>query len=127
MSSKLTEILNEIEQRASNATEGSWNFPVHDWSEYAEEQLNDDDGECTSGTKSIIKSWDYEGYSSGVYVRPQDASFIAASRTDIPALIAALKLAIEQRDEAYSAHYKPRDYHIPEANNDLAKCFTKGD
>lgn len=36
--------------------------------------------------------------------------------------IRMLRLAIQQRDVAFSYAYKPRAYHVPEANEDLLKA-----
>lgn len=41
---------------------------------------------------------------------------------DVPALLRMLRLAIQQRDVAFSYAYKPRAYHVPEANEDLLKA-----
>jgi len=42
---------------------------------------------------------------------------------DVPALLRMLRLAIQQRDVAFSYAYKPRDYHVPEANERLLKAW----
>lgn len=99
------EILDEIEKRANAATPGPW-FNGH-WSGRCFEKHVHGKGEC---------NYQYKKYENNQYVsapnnieligsddggpilRKHNAKFIAESRTDIPKLTAALRVAIEALD-----------------------------
>ena len=82
--------LNEIEARANAATEGPWESD-----EYTE---IDPDGFYELSRVIAPDPDDGEDYAIGVVhvgiLRP-DATFIAHARTDVPALVAALREALE--------------------------------
>ena len=83
--------LNEIEARANAATEGPW-----EWEGEAK-------AEWEIGANSLVPSrrpddpvlYGYGYDASGIEVKsPADAEFIAASRTDVPALVEALRAGL---------------------------------
>ena len=75
--------LNEIEARTNAATEGPWVCV-----------LNGDESEVTYANAPI--TWDDHG---GEVFTEGDAEFIAHARTDVPALVAALKKVLELHQE----------------------------
>ena len=84
--------LNEIEARANAATEGPW-----EWE-------GDAKAEWEIGANSLVPSrrpddpvlYGYGYDASGIEVKsPADAEFIAHARTDVPALVAALRAVLE--------------------------------
>ena len=88
--------LNEIEARANAATEGPW-----EWEGEAK-------AEWEIGANSLVPSrrpddpvlYGYGYDASGIEVKtPADAEFIAHARTDVPALVAALKKVLELHQE----------------------------
>jgi hypothetical protein len=97
----LNETLEEIEKRADAATEGPWRcIPGDSYCAFPAVVTGDK-------SKQFIFE-DHEGHDPGECPRKcdggyapkdDDATFIAASRTDIPKLLAMLRLAIEQRNE----------------------------
>ena len=70
--------LNEIEARANAATEGPWIVAIYK-------------NECKVETKR--ERWHVASYAS-----PEDAAFIARARTDVPALVAALRAVLDLAD-----------------------------
>ena len=83
--------LNEIEARANAATEGPW-----EWEGEAK-------AEWEIGANSLVPSrrpddpvlYGYGYDASGIEVKtPADAEFIAHARTDVPALVAALRAVL---------------------------------
>lgn len=93
--------LNEIEARANAATEGPW-----EWEGEAK-------GEWEIGANSLVPSrrpddpvlYGYGYDASGIEVKsPADAEFIAASRTDVPALVSVARYALSQ-------HRKDEDHN----------------
>ena len=73
------ETLNRIRKQADNATKGPWVCT-----------LNGDESEVTYANAPI--TWDDHG---GEVFTEGDAEFIAASRTDVPALLDALEKVLE--------------------------------
>ena len=85
--------LDKIEARANAATEGPW-----EWEGEAK-------AEWEIGANSLVPSrrpddpvlYGYGYDASGIEVKsPADAEFIAHARTDVPALVAALKAALNE-------------------------------
>lgn len=76
MTSPLTSKLSEIKQRADAASKAPW--------------IDDNHGGLCGAPTNF----------AGEY-RPADARFISHARQDIPRLLKALELAIEQRNEGY--------------------------
>lgn len=112
----LTQFLQSVKERCERATAGEWTMSGKD-DEYDLKELSDNSGECISSNgKSILKSWDYEGYSSGLYVREADADFIAHSRTDIPTL-----LRIVERQREALEWYMERDNYVVSTSNEAHK------
>ena len=72
--------LNEIEARANAATEGPWIVAIYK-------------NECKVETKR--ERWHVASYAS-----PEDAAFIAHARTDVPALVAALRAVLDLHRES---------------------------
>jgi len=112
----LNETLEEIEARANAATEGPWH---HDG------QFTPDDVSVWSGTGPSAKFLGNIGErvisAIGVVMDTElaDAEFIAHARTDVPKLLAMLRLAIEQRDTAYTCSWD-KDLGSMIADDDLA-------
>ena len=75
-----TDRLNEIEARANAATEGPWIVAIYK-------------NECKVETKR--ERWHVASYAS-----PEDAAFIAHARTDVPALVAALRAVLDLHRES---------------------------
>jgi hypothetical protein len=91
----LDEQLAEIEARADKATKGPW-LPLSNLTDIAKSEIGftrPAEIEAFFGAKAYLTKDEYSRV-----VANQD--FIAHSRTDVPGLIAALKLAIEQRNSA---------------------------
>ena len=89
--------LNEIEARANAATEGPWNVFM---------------GRIDHPGRSLVAvAYDV--------AREEDAEFIAHARTDVPALVAALRAVLElhKREESPSGDYCdecfPNEWHWP--------------
>ena len=108
--------LNEIEARANAATEGPW-----EWEGEAK-------AEWELGANSLVPSrrpddpvlYGYGYDASGIEVKnPADAEFIAHARTDVPALVAALRAVLELHAEAgrgsdtYCTHCFPDCFDYP--------------
>lgn len=110
MNKSLTDLLTEIEERASKATEGPWSTGY--WSGQCHEKHSHGRGVCQYQNKlvtdseishhnivkvsepvTLVKTSDEYGAMS-----KEDAEFIAHARTDIPKLLAALRLLDEQRN-----------------------------
>ena len=88
--------LDEIEARASAATEGPWY-----WEPPSEESFpQSDESLRSSGAKMpdarwdevVLSGWGYDA--SGTSASDEDRAFIAAARTDVPALVAALRAVL---------------------------------
>lgn len=88
--------LDEIEARANAATEGPWEWEGEAKAEWEE------------GANSLVPSrrpddpvlYGYGYDASGIEVKsPADAEFIAASRTDVPALAAVARYALSQHSK----------------------------
>ena len=88
--------LDEIEARANAATEGPW-----EWEGVAKAAWEE-------GANSLVPSrrpddpvlYGYGYDASGIEVKtPADAEFIAHARTDVPALVAALRAVLEVHKE----------------------------
>lgn len=86
------EILDEVEARANAATEGSWatTFGPH---EPARVWGADSDAEPIAVLGGYVEDSDAKA----------DAEFIAHARTDLPALVAALRAVLELADAADAA------------------------
>jgi hypothetical protein len=90
------------------ATPGDWKWD--NFTEHREPERHA--SELISGDVGIMESWDYEGYSSGIHIRPADAAFIAAARQFIPKAIAtieALKAKLSFTDGDRLANELPGD------------------
>lgn len=88
--------LDAIEARADAATPGPWVLA----------QVRKDEVMLTHG------GYPDSGYGHWGYLRPYDAAFIAASRTDVPALCRALREARAERDAA-RAWRREAESHFP--------------
>ena len=109
--------LDEIEARANAATEGPW-----EWEGEAK-------AEWEIGANSLVPSrrpddpvlYGYGYDASGIEVKtPADAEFIAHARTDVPALVAALRAVLELH--ARSDH--TRSIGFPRADRDEHYCLA---
>lgn len=97
--------LDQIRSLLEKVTPGPWEFAGSD-----EQEPDPNESECTAPGKGVIQSWDYEGYSSGLYVREADACFIARSRTLVPSLIAAfdaIKAKVDSQAEDEGLWFHP--------------------
>lgn len=97
--------LDELERLCEQATPGPWK-----WDEEGDANSNDWDGHgpdllalsvlerhgSLTLPKTVIGSWGHDAW--GLDIEEVDAAFIAASRTAVPALIAALRAAERERD-----------------------------
>ena len=101
--------LNEIEARANAATEGPW-----EWEGEAK-------AEWEIGANSLVPSrrpddpvlYGYGYDASGIEVKtPADAEFIAHARTDVPALVAALRAVL-----------KLHKHHAGRGGEHCGRCF----
>lgn len=103
----LEDMLKEIEARANAATPGPW------------------DNRCKefSNSERARHIWSEYGWlctlESPLDSKEVDATFIAHARTDVPKLLAMLRLAIEQRDTAYTCSWD-KDLGSMIADDDLA-------
>lgn len=99
----LEEFLSQIEARAKAATEGSWVGMIvpDDYSVHTFNLLSITD------EKEIVPT----------------ASFIEHSRTDIPTLLAMLRLAIEQRDMYIDLNYEYQNQRIENKEDDNAELL----
>lgn len=96
MSNELDTLIAELRKTADLATPGPWATGCYD-EEYSPELYVDEPNGICEGCIGRIK-----------LVRDEDAIFIAAARTLVPALLDALELARAQRDEAVKAHHEER-------------------
>lgn len=93
-----SEWLKEQREIESKATKGTWQFSSYYKDEIKQstlDELNSGEGELKSseGT-SIIQSWDYEGYASGIYIRPEDAIKIENDCNNYRNMLDALEIAM---------------------------------
>lgn len=117
----LNETLEEIEKRADAATEGTWRcIPGDSYCAFPAVVTGDK-------SKQFIFE-DHEGHGPGECPRKcdggcapkdDDATFIAHARTDVPKLLAMLRMAREQRDTAYTCSWD-KDLGSMIADDDLA-------
>ena len=89
--------LNEIEARANAATEGPW-----EWEGKSDEMWPQGENSlmATGGAEPeyVLMAWGYDAY--GITAEcDADAEFIAHARTDVPALVAALRAVLEVHKE----------------------------
>jgi hypothetical protein len=129
---KTLEDLAEIEARANAATEGPWaciNEP--ELSSVVATSMPDTDGKHYG--IALIPHWSPECDSIDWNVKADNAKFIAAARTDVPALIAALRDGLAKLDEmcfelnserAISARLEKRVEQLEEA---LAEWYLASD
>lgn len=80
--------LDEIEARANAATEGPWEVEHH----YAR-------GVGRYVVSEVHPPVECEGNGAGGVYRSEDAEFIAHARTDVPALVSALRAVLEVHAE----------------------------
>lgn len=85
----LDEELAAIEERASKATPGPWDY-------YAAQCCPDMGGVMNSSNTKCLKAVVGQRYDHPASI--EDAAFIAASRTDVPRLVAALRLAMAEHE-----------------------------
>lgn len=82
-------ILDELDKLEAKATKGPWEFAGDD--SRPPDAGNSAECYAPESGKGVIQSWDYEGYSSGLYVREADAALIVALRNSWPLLSKALR------------------------------------
>ena len=84
--------LDKIEARANAATEGPWEVkPYNGWHEASDEI----DSFVGPSDATIVEQLGCGCCDVGLEVSPTDAEFIAHARTDVPALVAALRAVLE--------------------------------
>lgn len=86
--------LAEIRARVEAATDGPW-----EWEGESDEEWPQGENSLIGrrGTNGLVLcAWGYDAY--GITVDEADAEFIAASRTDLPALLAAVEAVRELAD-----------------------------
>ena len=97
----LTDRLDEIEARAEAATEGPWEA---DGAEVSQHWSRPKPWATVASSEVVCMAYCYGGSGRGIE-RETDAEFIAASRTDIPYLVAQVKLLREENERArYNAY-----------------------
>lgn len=97
--------LDAIEQRANDATEGPWSFYAGTlWSGTTADELARADAIYASGVAYSDEAEDIIERSGQLFYgdpkKPADAEFIAHARTDVPALVAAVRAERARADEA---------------------------
>ena len=89
--------LDKIEARTNAATEGPW-----EWDGESNEPwpAGDNSLRSVSGAKDdlVLYAWGYDAYGIEA-ARDADAEFIAHARTDVPALVAALRAVLKLHKE----------------------------
>ncbi len=105
MKETLETLLASIEERAKKATPGPWNNSV-DWEYVSPPESAGEDappicGDCTK----------------------RDSEFIAHARQDIPALLACLRKAVEQRNRYMNYYYEDLPLRVRETMKDGDKAF----
>ena len=104
------ERLAEIEARAEAATEGPWEA----WDRGIGFEVHVDGEALNSELRETF--------------RQADAEFIAASRTDVPALVAALRAVLDlHRDAGHSQGFFPGDRDYGERDHCCGTCGTHGE
>lgn len=103
----LEKLCEEVLSLDEKATKGPWSFKTEPIDHDDLNRLADTDGECTAGNVSVLKSWDYEGYSSGISRRPEDAALIESYRTSAPKLARALLMLLEGYKESGTKYDEP--------------------
>ena len=88
--------LDKIEARANAATEGPWEVkPYNGWHDASDEI----DSFVGPSDATIVEQLGCGCCDVGLEVSPTDAEFIAHARTDVPALIAALRAVLKLHKE----------------------------
>jgi hypothetical protein len=91
--------IEEIEQRAKAATPGEWELDIFDtreWGVIARRIISHDGAPVVSSDDEF-------------YANQENFDFILSARTDIPRLLAALKIATEALEEMQKAPYSDSD------------------
>lgn len=91
MTADPTRILDEIQARADAATEGPWEA---DCGTISQHWSRPEPWQTVVSTDVACMAYCYGGSAAGVE-READAAFIAAARTDLPRLVAALRAVLE--------------------------------
>ena len=106
---QLQDKLREIRERSEAASKGPWK--AYDWPEFPR---RDEAERCVRiESEFTVTAFCYDGDPN------HDALFIAHARTDIPALLAALELAIEQRDQLL-----PTEGYIHQLNKPILRIIS---
>lgn len=93
MTDSITQALDEMQARCNAATEGPWEIYDDGW----------DISVCTAGDGTPGITYVAEKLRQGRDEGESDARFVAASRTDMPKLIAALRAVLEVVQDEYHA------------------------
>lgn len=83
-------LADEAERRAEAATPGPWHRDDRG-------AFRGEPDECTKGV-GVVTASAYPGQEGLVFASDADASFVAAARADVPALVAALREAEAERE-----------------------------
>lgn len=97
--SNLTDRLDEIEARAEAATLGPWEAGV---TEVSQHWSRPEPWATVVSNEVACMAYCYGGYGRGIE-RETDAEFIAAARTDVPQLVAALRAVLDVIGPHYAA------------------------
>ena len=89
------DFLAAVQQRADAATDGPWEA---DGTEVSQHWSRPQPWETVASNEVACMAYCYGGSARGVE-READAQFIAASRTDVPRLVAALTAALDLADQ----------------------------
>lgn len=97
--------LDEIEARANAATPGPWEVKPYDgWHKESDNEINSFVGPDAT---TIIEQLGCDCCDVGLEVTPADAEFIAAARTDVPALLDALEKVLRLHPRVVVLHADP--------------------
>ena len=112
MTADLTALLDAMQARCDAATEGPW---VADGGEISQSWKRPEPWKPIVSTAVACMSYCYGGSAAGVE-EEADAEFIAAARTDLPRLIAAVRAVLELADAwtARGEHLMAYSKTIPE-------------
>lgn len=86
--------LRDVEARAAAATEGPWGVVKRQGNSGYTPQYGVGSAMFENATDVVYARSDRQGFGNGS--RERDATFIAASRTDVPALTAAIRAVLEE-------------------------------
>ena len=85
-------MIEKLKVIAAKRTKGEWKWDSNRENDMARESLKTNyESELRTDTLGIIQSWDYEGYSSGLYIRKEDMDFIAMASNCFDEMLAVVE------------------------------------